>query len=94
MDNRSPMVQVRGSIKAYSLPTRSIQLFHFLLFFGEVRVHLVLRPLFGLLYQPQMMMMMMMNMEQLVQYELTRGTEVLGENVPQCYFVHHKSHMA
>jgi hypothetical protein len=36
---------------------------------------------------------MMMNMEQSVEYELAGETEVFGENVPQCHFVHHKSHM-
>jgi hypothetical protein len=32
-------------------------------------------------------------MEQLVEWELAGETEVLGENLPQCHFVHHKFHM-
>jgi hypothetical protein len=35
----------------------------------------------------------LMSMEQLVEWGLAGGTEVLGENLPQCHFVHHKSHM-
>jgi hypothetical protein len=38
-------------------------------------------------------MMMMMNVEQSVEWEWTGKTEVPGENLPQCHFVHHKSHM-
>jgi hypothetical protein len=38
-------------------------------------------------------MMMMMIVEQLVECELTGENELLGENLPQCHFAHHKSHM-
>jgi hypothetical protein len=51
-------------------------------------VHSVLRPLIDLLCQPRVIMIM----ERLVEY-LAGETEVLGENLPQCCFVHHKPHM-
>jgi hypothetical protein len=42
----------------------------------------------GLLCQPRVSMMM----EKSVEW-LAGETEVLGENLPQCRFVHHKHHM-
>jgi hypothetical protein len=36
---------------------------------------------------------MMMIVEQSVESELAGETEVLGENLPPCHFVHHKSYM-
>jgi hypothetical protein len=42
----------------------------------------------GLLYEPRVIMMM----EKLVEW-LAGETEVLGENLSQCGFVHHKPHM-
>jgi hypothetical protein len=44
--------------------------------------------LIGLLCQPRVIVMM----EKLVEW-LAGETEVLGENVPQCRFIHHKPHM-
>jgi hypothetical protein len=37
--------------------------------------------------------MVMMTVEQSVEYELAGETEVIGENLPQFHFVHHKSYM-
>jgi hypothetical protein len=51
-------------------------------------VHSALRPPIGLLCQPRVIMMM----EKLVEWSAGE-TEVLGENLPQCRFVHHKPHM-
>jgi hypothetical protein len=36
---------------------------------------------------------MIVIVKQLVEWRLAGDTEVLGENLPQRHFVHHKSHM-
>jgi hypothetical protein len=35
----------------------------------------------------------MISVEQAVEWELVGETELLEGNLPQCHFVHHKSHM-
>jgi hypothetical protein len=46
------------------------------------------QPLFDQLYQPRMMD----DGKQSVEW-LAGDSKLLGENLPQCRFVHHKSHM-
>jgi hypothetical protein len=55
---------------------------------GWELVQFVCQPLFGLFYQ----FLMFMNVEQSMEWSVGE-TEVLGENLPQCRFVNHKSHM-
>jgi hypothetical protein len=55
---------------------------------GVIKVHSTLRPLNGLLCQPRVIMIMAKSVEW-----LAGETEVLGKNLPQCRFVHHKPHM-
>jgi hypothetical protein len=52
-------------------------------------VHSSRRPTIGLSYLPRVIM----TIENLVEWWLLGETEVLGENLSQCHFVHHKSHM-
>jgi hypothetical protein len=50
---------------------------------GWAWVHLVRRPLFGLLYQPEMLDN---ECGQSVEWELSGEAEILGKNLPQCHF--------
>jgi hypothetical protein len=52
-------------------------------------VHSASQPPIGLLYLPRVIM----TMENLVEWWLAGGTEVLGVNLLQCHIVRHKSHM-
>jgi hypothetical protein len=54
----------------------------------SIWVHSALRPQIDLSWQPRVITMM----EKLVEW-LAGETEVLGENLPQCRFVHHKTDM-
>jgi hypothetical protein len=54
---------------------------------GVIKFHSTLRPPNGLLCQPRVIMVM----EKSVEW-LAGETEVLGENLPQCRFIHHKPH--
>jgi hypothetical protein len=47
------------------------------------------RPPIGLLYLPRVIK----RMKNLMEWWLVGETEVLGENLPQCHFVHNNFHM-
>jgi hypothetical protein len=72
-----------------SKPELHLLFFNFL-GWGETESTWYVGHYLGLSYLPRMMMCV----EQSVEWTLAGETEVLGEILLQCHFVHHKSHMA
>jgi hypothetical protein len=66
-------------------PDMNSLIFFICLVGGGIKVHSTLRPL---LCQPRVIMIMKKSVE-----SLAGETEVLGENLSQCRFVHNKPHM-
>jgi hypothetical protein len=58
---------------------------------GWLRIHLICQ-LLGLLHQT-CTVKIYMSVKQSMKWWIDRGTKVLKENLPQCYFVHHSFHM-
>jgi hypothetical protein len=78
----------QSSFRAYVTVKGREDFFFICIVGGGIKAHSTLRPLNGLSYQPRMIMIM----EKWVEW-LAGETEVLGENLPQCRFVHHKPHI-
>jgi hypothetical protein len=83
-------IQNRNFLSAFRTYVSAADLIFFLICIvgGGIKVHSTLRPLNGLLCQPRVSMIMEKSVER-----LAGETEVFGENLPQCSFVHHKPHM-
>jgi hypothetical protein len=76
---------------------RSWNNFEHKIYFSALKIHFFLCWLFKdavsietIHYE---MMVWLMDVEQLVEWKPPEESEVLGEIVPQCFFVDHKSHM-